>query len=302
MKRRGSHPPTLLKRVERTLREECRLPAGSRLLLAVSGGPDSQALLSVMARLAPSLELELLAHGVDHGLRSEAAGELELAARLAARLGLPFASTRVEVERGGNLMARARAARYRALRVAAERAGASFLVTAHHADDRAETVLARLLRGSGPRGLAVLPARQGDLARPMIRARRTDVQAHLARHGVEFASDPTNVDPRFLRTRIRREVLPLLEALSPNVVEHLNALADQLVGPPPPRLEDAEGEAIPLGRAQIAQLRRLLESPRSRGTVALPGGRSVQLDPESGALVVRSRRDAPRGVKLRKSD
>jgi len=302
MRRRGSHPPTLLKRVERTLRDECRLPAGSRLLLAVSGGPDSQALLSVMARLAPRFELELVAHGVDHGLRPEAARELELAARLAERLGLPFSSSRVDVERGGNLMARARAARYRALRAAAERTAARFVVTAHHADDRAETVLARLLRGSGPRGLAVLPARQADLVRPMIRARRTDVQAHLARHGVEFASDPTNVDPRYLRTRIRGELLPLLEALSPGVVAHLNALADQLVGPPPPRLEDGDGRAIPLGRAQIAQLRRLLDAPRSRGSVALTGGRSVQLDPESGGLVVRPGRDGPRGVKLPKSD
>jgi tRNA(Ile)-lysidine synthase TilS/MesJ len=129
---------------------------------------------------------------------------------------------------GGNLQARAREARYAALRAAAAAAGAPLIATAHHADDRAETVLLRLLRGSGARGLAVLPPRNGDLVRPFTKARRKDIEAHLARHGVAFARDPSNDDPRYGRARVRNEVLPLLETLSPGVVAHLNALADEL--------------------------------------------------------------------------
>lgn len=297
---RRSHPPTLLKLVERTLREECGLERGSRLLLGVSGGPDSQALLSVLARLAPKLGLELRAHGVDHGLRPEAHAELELARALARRLDVPFGSTRVSVVPGGNVMARARAARYRALRAAASEWGGALVATAHHADDRAETVIERLLRGAGPRGLAVLPPRSGDLVRPMIRARRTDVQAHLGRHHLDFATDPTNADPRFLRARLRAEVLPLLQALSPRIVEHLNALADQLAGPEPPSVADETGASVRLGRAQAAQLRRLLESPGTSGSVRISGGRSIEV--ERGTPRLRPAQPLHRTTRGRKSD
>ena len=152
-----SHPPTLLTLATRTLSEECGLERGERILVAVSGGPDSMALLDVLARLGPKLGFDIVAHGVDHGLRPEAAAELDLAERNAAQLGVPFARTKVALKSGGNLQARARAVRYAALEEAASAHSATLIATAHHADDRAETVLLRLLRGSGPRGLAVLP-------------------------------------------------------------------------------------------------------------------------------------------------
>src|SRR5262249_22166255 len=152
--------------------------------------------------------------------------ELALAERFAVELGVPFSMTRVEVGPGPNLMARARDARYAALEAALRRwteherppRGVTLgIATGHHADDRAETVLIRLLRGTGTAGLAVLPARSagGNLIRPFVRARRTDIVAHLERHRISHADDPTNRDPRFLRTRVRRELLPLLEDLSP---------------------------------------------------------------------------------------
>ena len=299
---RRSHPPTLLKIVERTLREECDVGRGTRLLLAVSGGGDSQALLSVLARLAPKMGFELRAHGVDHGLRAEAPAELELARGLARRTGVAFELTRVTLEPGGNLMARARAARYRVLREAASAWGRALITTAHHADDRAETVLERLLRGAGPRGLAVLAPRSGDLVRPMIRARRTDVQAHLDRHHLDFATDPSNVDLRFLRARLRHEALPLLERLSPRIVEHLNALADQLGAPPPPAVADELGAHVPLGRAQTAQLRRLLERPGTRGSVRIAGGHSIVVDSASGAPRLRPAQSPHGTTRGRKSD
>lgn len=298
---RRSHPPTVLKLVERTLRTECALPRGARILLGVSGGGDSQALLHVLARLRERLDFELFAHGVDHGLREEAALELDLAEALARAQAVPFQRSRVAVSAGGNLMARARAARYQELRRARAAAGADLLATAHHADDRAETVLLRLLRGSGPRGLAVLPARSGELVRPMIRARRTDVQAHLGRHSIRFASDPSNRDPRFARTRVRHELLPLMESLSPRVVEHLNALADQLAQDSPPELLGPDGAPVPLGRAQARAFVRLLEEPDAHAQIWLSGGRAIRLDPSSGAPRIVAA--TPRGAaNRRKSD
>ncbi|AKV00833.1 tRNA(Ile)-lysidine synthetase [Labilithrix luteola] len=150
---------SLVTLVGRALAGEASLPPRSTLLVAVSGGPDSMALLDVTARLASKLELTIVAHGVDHGLRAEAAQELDLAATHAKQLGVRFGRTRVDVEHGGNLQARAREARYRALARAASAVGARAIATAHHQDDRAETVLLRLLRGAGARGLAVLPPR-----------------------------------------------------------------------------------------------------------------------------------------------
>src|SRR5271154_5559480 len=102
-----SHPPTLLTLAERTLREECELERGERVLVAVSGGGDSSALLHVLAKILHGFGATLVAHGVDHGLRPEAGAELDLAQALATKLGVPFERTRVEVGRGGNLQARA---------------------------------------------------------------------------------------------------------------------------------------------------------------------------------------------------
>ncbi|HEV8549735.1 MAG TPA: tRNA lysidine(34) synthetase TilS, partial [Polyangiaceae bacterium] len=219
-----SHPPTLLTLATRSLSEDCGLVKGARVLCAVSGGPDSMALLDVLARLASKLDFALVAHGVDHGLRPEASAELDLAERHALSLGVPFERSVLAVPAGGNLQARARDARYAALEAAQQQAAAPLLATAHHADDRAETVLLRLLRGSGPRGLAVLPARAGSRLRPFLRARRSDILLHLMRHGVPHAEDPSNRDRRHLRVRVREELLPLLHELSPGIVAHLNAL------------------------------------------------------------------------------
>jgi tRNA(Ile)-lysidine synthase len=229
-----SHPPTLLTLARRTIEARALFGRGARVLAAVSGGPDSIALLHVLALLQKKVGHTLVAHGVDHGLRPEAAAELDLAERLAARLAVPFGRTRVKVAPGGNLQARARDARYEALRDAATRAGAEAIATAHHADDRAETFLLRLLRGAGPTGLAVLPprARGEPLVRPLLYARRSDIRAHLMRHDLTFADDPSNADPRFDRVQVRTRVLPLLTELSPQIVAHLSALADQLAALP----------------------------------------------------------------------
>lgn len=257
--------PTLVTLVAHCMEKEVRLAKGTRVLVGVSGGPDSMALLHSLARLQPRLGILVTAHGVDHGLRKEAKYELDLAAALAESLEVPFSRTRLRVKKGSNLQARARAARYEALREAAEGA---WIATAHHADDRAETVLIRMLRGAGPAELAVLPARSNDLVRPMIRARRADVDAHVRRYGIATASDPSNHDPHFLRTRVRKDVLPLLSSLDPKIVEHLCALADRLGA-----LEKGEGAHIyPLSQATQTALAELARNPRARSRILLPGG------------------------------
>ncbi len=255
---------------------DAHLRAGDGLLLAVSGGPDSMALLHAASLAARKRSLRLAAHGVDHGLRPAAAAELDLAASLAAHLGVPFERTVLAVAAGGNLQARARAARYDALARAARAVAAKVVATAHHADDRAETVLLRLLRGAGPLGLAVMPALAPcpgapdvTLFRPLLRATRADVMLHVTRHRLVVARDPSNADPRYLRVRVRNELLPQLVDLSPRIVEHLNALADAL----------AEREAEPT--SPYAGLPPMRLGRRHRALLdALPAagaGASVQL-------------------------
>ncbi len=221
-----SHPPTLITLVRAALRDHALVPRGSRLLVAVSGGPDSMALLHVLAGLRARGGFGLFAHGVDHGLRPEAPVELDRVEAFCRTLDVPFTRQRVQVGPGPNLQSRARDARWASLRAAASQAGASRIATGHHADDRAETLLMRLLRGTGPRGLAVLPPLDGDRIRPMLQARRADIDGHVQRHGLPVSNDPSNRDPRFLRVRVRQELLPVLERLGPRVIEHLCQLAD----------------------------------------------------------------------------
>lgn len=280
---RDSHKATLLTVARRALRGPDALVArGELVLVAVSGGRDSIALLHVLAALRAELAIGVVAHGVDHGLRPAAPRELDLAERLARSVDVPFARTRVDLGRAsGNLQARARKARWEALEAAAARAGAQAIATAHHADDRAETVLLRLLRGAGARGLAVLPPRDAPgrvpRIRPLLGARRADVDAHVTRHRLAYADDPSNDDPRHLRVRVRRELLPLLEALSPHVVTHLAALADDLAelerdaGPDGP-LDRTPPRTYTLPRRTAVALAHLRDTRSADARILLPGG------------------------------
>jgi tRNA(Ile)-lysidine synthase len=291
-----SHPPTLLKIVARTIADHRLFSPGASVLCAVSGGPDSMALLHVLARLAGKLDIHVRACGVDHGLRPAAADELDLAGRFAAGLGVPFTAVKIELAPGPNLMARARDARYAALRRVLAQwhdgretpPGNTTIATGHHADDRAETVLIRLLRGSGPAGLGVLTPHAPMLTRPLVYARRADIMAHVERHRIPFAEDPSNLDARFLRTRVRLEVLPLLTELSPRIVEHLCDLAEAsaALGPAADGDVPAVLEGVALGRAQRASLARALAFGNKRARVPLSGGKVAGIDLTSRRIVV----------------
>jgi tRNA(Ile)-lysidine synthase len=183
-------------------------PPPARLGLAVSGGPDSLALL-VLAHAA--LPGRVAAATVDHRLRREAAAEAAMVAETCAALGVPHATLPVTLA-PGNLQAEGRTARYAALATWLESENLSALATAHHADDQAETLLARLNRGSGAAGLAgirarsVIPGTQHPLIRPLLDWRRAELGGIVRQAGLMPAQDPSNTDPRFDRARIRAQL------------------------------------------------------------------------------------------------
>lgn len=232
-----------------------RLPDGpNRFILAVSGGPDSQCLLKafphVLMEVSPTSHC--IAVGVNHGLREGADWELGLARELALSQQVPFVKLRVRVlKNGASLQAKAREARYGALRGYAGSKPNAYVVTAHHFDDRAETVLIRLLRGKNIGSLAVLPEVSGQVFRPMLKVRREEIDSYLERWKVLYATDPSNSDTRYLRTRVRNELLPKMESMSPKIRERLNELADETLALRAKAFSDVLGEERVLGLAGV---------------------------------------------------
>lgn len=206
-------------------------PDPGTALLAVSGGRDSVALLDLMACVADGRGLRLAVAHVDHGIAPESGAVAQRVAALAADYGVPC-DVRTLALGGGTSETVARRARYAALREMQREAGARYLVTAHHADDQAETVLYRVLRGSGPAGLAGIPAQgPGGLVRPLLPFRRRELGDWLGRltaHRSPLTSydDPANRDPRHDRSWLRVAVVPLLvERFGDAVVRRLGDVA-----------------------------------------------------------------------------
>lgn len=225
------------------------------MLVALSGGPDSTALAAALAVLRDRGALAAVhALHVDHGLRPGGDAEALHAAGVCAALGVPFERARVVVG-AGNVQAEARRARYAALRAAATRLGATRIATGHTRTDQAETVLLRLLRGAGARGLAGIPPRRGAVVRPLIDRSRAEGLAWLEARGLPFLEDPTNATDRFARNRLRRHLWPAVLALEPAAERALARAADLL--------RDDE-------RA-LARLARAAAGPRARGARAAAG-------------------------------
>jgi len=225
----GSHAAraSLQDRVRRTLQERTLFGGATRVLVACSGGPDSQALLHVLHALRSEHGCQLIAASVDHGLRADAPADVAVAGRLAAALGLPFVPLKVTVEPGASRQASARKARYAALLACAAAHQAECVAVGHTRDDQAETVLARLLRGAGIEGLAAVRPRRADgVVRPLIDCPRREVHGYVRGLGLEVAHDPSNLDPAYLRVRVRETLLPALCRENPRLPEQLAHLAD----------------------------------------------------------------------------
>lgn len=234
------------------------------LVLAVSGGPDSVALMWLAARWQRGLARgpQLTVVTIDHGLRPEAAREAREVKQLATRLGLTHRTLRWRgAKPGTGLPAAAREARYRLLVEAARKAGASHVLTAHTRDDQAETLLMRMLRGSGLAGLSAmarLTERDGIvLARPLLDVPKSQLVATLKRARIGFADDPTNRDTAFTRPRLRA-LLPQLAAEGGDS-RSLARLAARLAR------ANAAVEVLVDGAERFLQLRARGDAPQANG-------------------------------------
>nr|WP_233262099.1 tRNA lysidine(34) synthetase TilS [Vitiosangium sp. GDMCC 1.1324] len=266
---------------------------GGSVLLAVSGGADSTALLVGTARVREALSLRVEVATLDHGLRPEAQQEVLAVARLAARWAMPFHVRALHLSPGSGVEARAREARYAALEELRRERGLQVVATAHTASDQAETLLMRLVRGTALRGAAGIHQARPFLVRPLIERTREEVEAFLAEQGVFFTTDPMNVDPAFLRTRIRYEVLPRLErAAGFPVVRHLAAFArlaaedEALLGT---LADGAWGRLVlPDGSLDVVGVRALEPPLRRRVLARLLSEAGAEVDDASLARVMRA--------------
>lgn len=228
-----SWPPCWLAAVRRRLRRWCARGAGTSWVVAVSGGSDSVGLLRVLHHLAPGLGLTLSVAHLDHGVRGAAAREdAAFVEALARTLGLPFDLGQWRPERAAHFEADARKARYEWLRQVAAARGATSVAVGHTRDDQAETILHRIVRGTGPRGLAGIPWRRRLdanspllLVRPLLAVSRQEVRQALRTMGQEFHEDASNADRSRTRARIRHDLIPRLAAQdNPRVVEAIARL------------------------------------------------------------------------------
>lgn len=231
----------LLDKVRRTITAHRLLTSDARVIVAVSGGTDSVALLHALKTLGPARKLGLHIAHLDHRLRDDSAQDAEFVRSLGARWRIPTTIERQDVgatcdREGWSLEEGARRIRHRFFLETAQRQRADYVALAHTADDQAETVLMRLLRGAGLLGLSAIPiTRELDrgvrLVRPLLEVWRRDLAAYLEAAGLPFREDPTNADRRFTRNRIRHELLPRLERdYNPNIKVSLVQLAEQSRG------------------------------------------------------------------------
>ncbi|MFF2484463.1 tRNA lysidine(34) synthetase TilS [Paenibacillus sp. NPDC058071] len=226
----------LLFEMARAAKQDELWKRGDRIVVAVSGGPDSMALLHLFSRLAGEEELTILAAHVNHGFRKEeSALEAEMVRTYTAELGIPFEMTVLDMpayieETGMNPSAASRERRYAFLHEAAERFGADSIALAHHADDQAETIMMRLLRGTGLTGLAGMQTRRREknveLIRPLLRMNKSDITGYCERHGVPFCIDSSNNERYYFRNVIRLDVLPYLSEFNPQLSRSLRRLAE----------------------------------------------------------------------------
>jgi len=274
------------------------------MLVAVSGGPDSSALLLLLREA----RVPVVAAHFDHALRAASEQEAAQVAQFCAQLGVELiAARRSEPLAAGSVQAAARAQRYRFLEEALASAGLATAALGHTADDLVEGALLHLLRGAGLAGMRGMPARRGPFVRPLLGCWRSDVEDYLAARGVEPIRDPSNRDLRYARIRVRLQLLPRLEADRPGLTRRLHRAAlnaakmqDELEAGAA-RLTGSAGGSVPLGalreadpaiRAEafrrlygtlteqrpglngkhLAALARLVGGGRSGDAIDLPGG------------------------------
>jgi tRNA(Ile)-lysidine synthase len=281
-------PTLLLTHLARALSGPGAPSAGETVVAGLSGGADSVAQLDALLALAPTHGFRVVAAHLDHGLRSTSKDDASFCRDLCARLGVPLRSGSADVaahaRRSGMSVEEAgREERYAFLRRVKEDEGALAIAVAHTRDDQAETLLLRLLRGAGRRGLGAMRPRAGDLWRPLLSASRAEVLEHLRARGLSWREDASNADPAFLRNRVRAELLPYLESrFNPSAREALaraaavlaeeDDLLDEMTDALWARASRADGRAVALDRVVLRQAPRALARRVLRRALQETGG------------------------------
>ena len=225
----GGRPIVLLRRVRATIEKYGMLAKGDLVVVAVSGGVDSVALLHVLNSLRSIYGIRLHVAHLEHGIRGEeSVGDMKFVEAMCGDLSIPFTARSENVpemaaSRGLSLEAAARAVRYAFLQELAGDLKASRIATGHNANDQAETLLINLLRGTGMAGLSgIRPAMNGKIIRPLIEAAREEIESYAAEKGLKFRVDRTNLDETHERNKIRRTLIPLIEQeFNPGIVDSL---------------------------------------------------------------------------------
>ncbi|MFQ5574490.1 MAG: tRNA lysidine(34) synthetase TilS [Terriglobia bacterium] len=219
--------PNLLpfeKQVLKTVESREMVSEGDKILVGFSGGPDSSALLEVLARLSRALSLDVHLFHLDHGLREDSGRDALVVRNMAAAHGVPITveafdvaayarRERLSVEDG------ARQVRYDFLERTADETGCDRIAVGHHLDDNVETFLMRLLKGAGSRGLRAIPPVRGRIIRPLIDVDKNEIIEYCWARRLKWIEDPSNCDPTFLRNRIRLDIIPVLTEINPSLAE-----------------------------------------------------------------------------------
>lgn len=204
------------------------LKGGERVLVGLSGGPDSVCLLVVLHRLKDEFNLNIHAVYVDHNLRpGETPGEIAYCREICDEMKVDFRVKSVDVkgyvrEHGINKQEAARDLRYKAFHEAATEIRADRICLAHNADDQAETVFMRLMRGSGAAGLSGIPAKRGNVIRPLLEIERREIEDFLGRENIRFIIDSSNLQTDYFRNKFRLMIMPELKKMNPNLVQSVN--------------------------------------------------------------------------------
>jgi tRNA(Ile)-lysidine synthase len=264
----------LRSRFVRFVRAKKLIAPGERVLVATSGGIDSMVLLHLFKECAAELQLEVLAAHFDHAMRDSSATDAEWLAGVCEAWRIPLIH-----ERSPNALygeAAARTARYEFLDHAMRKTSAVKLATAHHADDQIETVLFRLMRGTGLRGLAGIPLRRGAIIRPLLRFRKSELQAYAQQNQLGFREDESNSSDVYTRNRIRRALIPVMQSIRPAAPMSLLALARYAA-----RTERA-------WQSLLRSAERAVFLSGSGATIELARGKLLEYDAEIRAGILRS--------------
>ena len=222
----------LIQKIAKTIERYSMISEGDHVLTALSGGPDSICLLQILSELRNEYKISLSAIYVDHRLRpDETPFEIDFCTKFCNALNIPLLSKSIDVlsfaqKEGINKQEAARELRYRVFHETADDLKADKIALGHNRDDQAETVLIRLIRGSGPTGLSAIPPVRGKIIRPLIEIERTEIEDFLDKKNIPFVVDSSNLTDRYLRNKLRHIIMPELKKINPAVSKTISRTSD----------------------------------------------------------------------------